>query len=88
MREAVAPLLPGLGASAPDPRWAAEPGVQARLFEGLLSLLGALGEQRPVLVVLEDLHWADRSTRAALAFLARSLTGERLVVVAPTGPTS
>ena len=42
----------------------------------------ALGEQSPVVLALEDLHWADRSTRAFLAFLARSLCGERVLVVA------
>ena len=81
LREAVAPLLPGLGAPA---RRAG--GDQARLFEGLLSLLDALGRERPVLLVIEDLHWADRSTRAALAFLARSLTDERVLVVGSYRP--
>jgi DNA-binding CsgD family transcriptional regulator len=74
VREAVAPLLPGHSV--------ADQGSQARLFEGLLSLLDALGQERPVLLVVEDLHWADRSTREALAFLARSLGGERVLVVA------
>jgi predicted ATPase len=83
--DAVAPLLPGLGAPAPDPRSAGEDN-QARLFEGLLSLLDALGRERPVLLVVEDLHWADRSTRAALAFLARNLTGERVLVAASYRP--
>ena len=42
-----------------------------------------------MLLVIEDLHWADRSTRAALAFLARSLSAERVLVVgSATGPTS
>jgi len=72
VREAVAPLLPGLGVATPELRSAAGHGAQARLFEGLLSLLDALGQERPVLLVIEDLHWADRSTRAALTFLARS----------------
>jgi predicted ATPase len=39
-----------------------------------------------VLLVIEDLHWADRSTRAALAFLARSLTDERVLVVGSYRP--
>jgi ATP/maltotriose-dependent transcriptional regulator MalT len=86
LREALAPLLPGLDAGAPDPRPAADQGSQARLFEGLLSLLSGLGEERPVLLVIEDLHWADRSTRAALAFLARSLTDERVLVVGSYRP--
>ena len=34
------------------------------------------------MLVLEDLHWADRSTRAFLAFLARNLCRERVLVVA------
>jgi DNA-binding CsgD family transcriptional regulator/tetratricopeptide (TPR) repeat protein len=78
VRDAVAPLLPGLGGPQP----AADHAGQARLFEGLLSLLDILGQERPVLLVIEDLHWADRSTRAALAFLASSLTSERVLLVA------
>jgi predicted ATPase len=81
LREAVAPLLPGTPAGAAE-------GGQARVFEGLLALLAALGEQRPVLLVIEDLHWADRSTRAALAFLARSLRDERVLIVGSYRPTS
>src|SRR4051812_39643425 len=81
VRAAVAPLLPGSSADPPPP------GIdQARLFEGLLSLLDALGHERPVLLVIEDLHWADRSTRAALSFLAHSLTNERVLVVGTYRP--
>jgi DNA-binding CsgD family transcriptional regulator len=82
VRAAVAPLLPGLAPATSE----AEDGAQARVFEGLLSLLNALGEQRPVLLLIEDLHWADRSTRAALAFLARSLVAERVLLVCSYRP--
>jgi DNA-binding CsgD family transcriptional regulator/tetratricopeptide (TPR) repeat protein len=58
------------------PEW-----VQARIFEGLLGLLGALGERAPVVTILEDLHWADGSTRDLVAFLARNVRSERLVVI-------
>jgi DNA-binding CsgD family transcriptional regulator/tetratricopeptide (TPR) repeat protein len=86
LRAAVSPLMPGLGV-APEPSDGVdEGGAQARLFEGLLSLLDALGEERPVLLLIEDLHWADRSTRAALMFLARSLTAERVLVVGSYRP--
>src|SRR5215211_2977741 len=42
---------------------------QGRLFELLLGLLERLSDKRPALLVVEDLHWADRSTRDLLAFL-------------------
>jgi predicted ATPase len=61
---------------------AATGGSQARLFEVLLGLLGRLGRQAPVVLVVEDLHWADRSTRDLLAFLVRNLRAERVLLVA------
>jgi DNA-binding NarL/FixJ family response regulator len=56
--------------------------AQVRLFEVLLGLLDSLGRSEPVLLVIEDLHWADRSTRSFVSFLARSLSHERVLVVA------
>ena len=38
--------------------------------------------QQPVLLILEDMHWADRSTRDLLTFLSRVLHRERVVVIA------
>jgi DNA-binding CsgD family transcriptional regulator/tetratricopeptide (TPR) repeat protein len=76
----LARLLPALGepsAGGGSPDQAA----QARLFELLLGMLGRLGEEIPLLLVVEDLHWADRSTRDLLAFLVRNLRRERLLVV-------
>ena len=85
LRAAVAPLLPAF-VPPPDVPAGAEQGGQVQVFEGLLALLDALGRERPVLLLIEDLHWADRSTREALAFLARSLTGERVLVVVTYRP--
>ena len=84
LRAAVAPLLPGTAPAADPPE--PDAGAQARLFEGLLSLLDSLGTDRPVLLLIEDLHWADSSTRAALAFLCRSLSSERVLLVASYRP--
>jgi ATP/maltotriose-dependent transcriptional regulator MalT len=56
-------------------------GAQLRLFEALLALLEHLGRVEPALFVIEDLHWADRSTRSFISFLARSLSDERVLVV-------
>jgi DNA-binding CsgD family transcriptional regulator len=55
--------------------------AQTRLFEFLLGLLGELGRGGPVLLVVEDVHWADRSTLDFLTFLMRNLQREPVVVV-------
>jgi hypothetical protein len=44
--------------------------VQARIFEGLLALPWILGDRTPVMLVLEDLHRADSSTRDMVSFSA------------------
>jgi len=76
----LARLLPALG----EPQAGGGPpgqATQARLFELLLGLLGRLSQRMPILLVVEDLHWADRSTLDLLAFLVRNLRHERLLVV-------
>ena len=57
--------------------------ARGRLFEQMLSLLGRLADRGPVVLVVEDLHWADRSTRDLLAFLIRNQRdiGSLLIVV-------
>jgi DNA-binding NarL/FixJ family response regulator len=42
---------------------------RTELFEAVYSALGRLGEETPLLLVIEDLHWADRSTRELLSLL-------------------
>jgi DNA-binding CsgD family transcriptional regulator/tetratricopeptide (TPR) repeat protein len=79
-RTELARLLPEAGELAPAAR--DDEFAQARLFETLLTLLGRVGEQAPLVLVIEDLHWADRSTRDFLSFLLRATRQERLVVVA------
>jgi DNA-binding CsgD family transcriptional regulator len=51
------------------------------LYDAVLELVGMLAAERPLLLALEDLHWADRSTLELLSFLARNLVGERVVLV-------
>ena len=55
---------------------------QIQLFDAVLSLLVGLSELAPVLLVIEDLHWADPSTRGLLAFLVRTLRTGRVGLVA------
>jgi ATP/maltotriose-dependent transcriptional regulator MalT len=42
---------------------------QTRLFELFLGMLERLARERPLVMVIEDLHWADQSTRDLLSFL-------------------
>jgi DNA-binding CsgD family transcriptional regulator len=45
--------------------------ARARLFEEFLTLLERLAERSDLIVVMEDAHWADQSSRDLLAFLIR-----------------
>jgi DNA-binding CsgD family transcriptional regulator len=88
-RDAFARLLPELG-GAEEPSVAAdgggmsatgEPLAQARLFGLLRGLLDELATEAPVVFVVDDLQWADRSTLEFLSSLLRGLHDERLLVV-------
>jgi predicted ATPase/DNA-binding CsgD family transcriptional regulator len=59
-----------------------DPADQGRVFERLLDALDALAQEAPLTLVLEDIHWADRSTRDFLAFAARNLCKERVLLLA------
>ena len=80
VRAELATLLPELGGEARGDGGGTH--GQPQLFEALLTLLDQLGREQPFALVLEDIHWADRSTRAFLVFLARSLWAERVLVIA------
>src|SRR5688572_15003620 len=56
--------------------------VQMRLFADVRALLDALNVEIPVLLVLEDLHWADSSTLDLVTFLAHVVSGSRVLVLA------
>ena len=65
----LARLLPELG-EAPT---GVDPGeARARLFEQMLVLLDHLADDAPVILTIEDAHWADRSSRDLLSFLVRN----------------
>jgi predicted ATPase len=69
--EELARLVPELGSR--DTARRAGQLEPSRLFELLLGMLHRIAERAPVLLVAEDLHWADQSTRDLLAFLVRNL---------------
>ncbi|MGW2580088.1 helix-turn-helix transcriptional regulator [Streptomyces virginiae] len=75
----LARILPELGDT---PRGPHDEESTARLFELTARMLERLAADRTVVLVLEDLHWADTSTRHLLSYLFRTLVSGRLVVVA------
>lgn len=48
--------------------------AKLRLFEAVVSLLALPAREHTLLLVIEDIHWADASTRELLDYLARRLT--------------
>ncbi|TNY35631.1 helix-turn-helix transcriptional regulator [Thermomonospora catenispora] len=54
---------------------------RARLFELVLTLLERLAERSPTVLVIEDAHWADQSTRDLLTFLVRNAGAAPLLIV-------
>jgi DNA-binding CsgD family transcriptional regulator len=76
LRAALDAILPGLGAGSSGAE-----ATQSGVFEALLTLLETLSEDPAVLLVIEDLHWADSSTRHFVGFLARTVCSERLLVL-------
>lgn len=79
-RAQLARLSPEIG-TASDEGESERGEAQRRLFDAFIELISVLGEERPVLLWIEDIHWADSSTRAFLRFLAASLSGERVLAV-------
>jgi DNA-binding CsgD family transcriptional regulator/tetratricopeptide (TPR) repeat protein len=57
-------------------------GSQLRVFEETLALFSGLAVAAPVLLVLEDLHWADTSTLDLVVFLTQNLAERRLLLLA------
>jgi len=57
-------------------------GTRAQLFESVLAYLRNVAEHRPLLLILEDVHWVDQPSMLLLAFLARELHKARIVVLA------
>jgi ABC-type oligopeptide transport system substrate-binding subunit/DNA-binding SARP family transcriptional activator len=79
-------LAPALQLSYPDirPRPALDDprANQQRLFESLVIFLAALSDRVPLLLVVEDIHWADSGTLYLLRHLGRYTRQNRVMIVA------
>ena len=77
-------LLPELAqphAGAPDAAWDDPETQRYRLFEAVARLLEAASGDGAVLLVLDDLHWADKPTLLLLKHVTRALRGSPLMVL-------
>ena len=70
-------MLPDLIAPPRDPE-----GLRLQLFEAVARLWETAARTGPLVVVIEDLHWADESTRHLLRFLTGALTDAPVLVIA------
>jgi DNA-binding CsgD family transcriptional regulator/tetratricopeptide (TPR) repeat protein len=83
--EQVKALLPPAGSALGD--WLPELGPvprrygRARLLEEMLALIGRVSEVLPVVLVIEDLHWADASSRELFAYLVRNLADSAVLLI-------
>ena len=77
-------FIPGLGArgaTLANPVAVAPEARRYRLFDAVTSLLAFISEQEPIVLILDDLHWADASTALLLRHVVQQLQDVRLLVL-------
>jgi DNA-binding CsgD family transcriptional regulator/tetratricopeptide (TPR) repeat protein len=74
-------LLPGIQQAGRAVAQANDRLDQLQVFDAVRALLLGRAERSPVVLVLEDLHWADPASRELLAFLARTMWSGRVMLV-------
>ena len=81
------PFLDALrGVRAPDELPGRTARTQLQVFEDILTVLRDHAAASPVVLLLEDLHWADASTLDLIVFLAHHLADLRLLLIATLRP--
>ena len=83
-RAEIGRLLPDVASSAArgtDPDDPDDRGGQARLFEALLGLFERQAARAPIVLVVEDVQWADDGTAALLTFLSRALRRDPVLLI-------
>jgi tetratricopeptide (TPR) repeat protein len=59
---------------------------QSRVFEQVTSVLTTLACQKPLILILDDLKWADESSASLLFHLARRIDGSRIQIIGTYRP--
>ena len=81
---AIAEVLPEVSGKLPDlPTLPVLEPEQARfrLFDSITNFFKAAAQSRPLVIVLDDLQWSDRSSLQLLEFLSKEITSSRLLLV-------
>jgi DNA-binding NtrC family response regulator/predicted ATPase len=78
--------LLGLGEGTEPPGPTSPGAVRARTFEALRELLVRLSGRDPLVLVVEDLHWIDRTSEEFLAFVVEAISGARVLLVTTHRP--
>jgi class 3 adenylate cyclase len=71
---------------APPPRRSDPESERYLLFGAVVGLLGQVAQERPLVLILDDLHWADRSSLLLLRHVVPALAGARVLVLITTRP--
>ena len=71
----------GMSHNSPDIKLFIDSPEQARfrLFDSIAAFLKTASQRQPLMLVLDDLHWADQPSLMLLQFVARELGGGRLL---------
>jgi len=59
---------------------------QSRIFEQVTTVLTSLSQQKPLIVILDDLQWVDDSSASLLFHLARRIEGSRILIIGTYRP--
>ena len=88
LASALPPLFALLDLPAEDTHWATQspPQQRARILEAVKTLLMRQSELRPLVVVLEDLHWSDPGTQAVLDYLVDGIAASRILLLVTHRP--
>ena len=62
-------------------------GEQEHIFEQFTNFVRRLAVEQPLVIVIDDLHWADASSISLLFHLPRRITSSRLLIIGTTRPT-